>query len=127
MHSSCNSSVFVRWNSGPIEEDVAPVMDQKAFTSHLVKCLCGDHSFWKQRRQPSLSSSTLTLPSSGHESVNIVKSGKMKKGRCAECFTGQNKKRARVGTVYGCQQCEVCLCRDKCHDLYYSRLALPHQ
>ena len=34
---------YLRWNSGPVEEDVAPMMDKKSFTSALVKSLCGTY------------------------------------------------------------------------------------
>ena len=122
MHQQC----YVQWNSGPVEEDVTPMMDQKAFTSSLVKSLCGNHTSKKQRGRPSLSPPSLLLRTSGHESVNIVKAGILKRGRCAECCIGENRKRARVETVYGCLQCNVRLCRNKCHDLFHSRLTLPN-
>ena len=69
MYQQC----YVQWNSGPVEEDVTPMMDQKAFTSSLVKSLCGNHTSRKQSGRPSLSPPSLLLRTSGYESVNIVK------------------------------------------------------
>lgn len=87
--------------------------------------LCGNHTSRKQRGRPSLSPSSF-LRTSGHESVNIVKAGNLKRGRCPECCIGKNRKRARVETVYACLESNVRLCHDKCHDLFHSRLTLPN-
>lgn len=120
MYQQC----YLRWNSGPVEENVAPVMDQKSFTSKLVKSLCGTYRSRKLYGCPSLSPNSISLCASGHESVNVVKCGKLKRGRCSQCSMGAHKKRARVETVYGCLHCNVRLCRDKCHELYHSRPTL---
>ncbi|XP_022779646.1 piggyBac transposable element-derived protein 4-like [Stylophora pistillata] len=113
MYQQC----YLSWNSGPVEEDVAPLMDQKSFTSKLVESLCGTYTSHKLYGRPSLSPSSISLRALGHESVNVVKCGKLKRGRCCECSTDTHKKRARVETVYGCLHCNVSLCCDKCHDL----------
>ena len=76
MYQQCN----VQWNSDPVEEDVTPMKDQKASTSSLVKSLYGHHTFSKQGGRPSPSPSSLFLRTSGHESVNIVKAGNLKRG-----------------------------------------------
>ena len=120
MYQQC----YLSWNSGPVEENVAPMMDQKSFTSKLVKSLCGTYTSRKLYGHPSLSPSSISLHASGHKSVNVVKCGKLKRGRCSECSMGTHKKRARVETVYGCLHCNVRLCHDKSHDLYHSRLTL---
>lgn len=52
---------YLRWNSGPVEEDVAPMMDQKKFTSALVKSLCGPYTSRKRLGHPSLSPNSLSL------------------------------------------------------------------
>ncbi|PFX13075.1 PiggyBac transposable element-derived protein 1 [Stylophora pistillata] len=39
MYQQC----YLSWNSGPVEEDVAPMMDQKSFTSTLVNSLRGTY------------------------------------------------------------------------------------
>ncbi|KAK2547900.1 hypothetical protein P5673_032041 [Acropora cervicornis] len=32
---------YLKWNSGPMEDEVAPIFNQKEFSSSLVKSLCG--------------------------------------------------------------------------------------
>lgn len=59
MYQQC----YQRWNSCPVEEDVA----------HMTP-------------------NSIALRALGHESVNVVKSGKLKGGRCSECSTGVHKK-----------------------------------
>ena len=64
---------YLRWNSGPVEEDVAPIMDQMKFTSALVKSLCGTYTSRKHLGRPSLLPNSLSLRVPGHQSVNVVK------------------------------------------------------
>ena len=109
--------------SGPVEEEVKPMLTQKEFTSSIVKSLCGTFTSRKPRGRRSTSSPPL-VRLTGHESINIVKRGAMKKGRCHECSAGPNKKRSRVETYYGCLTCGIRLCRDQCHDTYHRRLAV---
>ena len=114
---------YVKWNSGPMEDEVAPILNQKEFSSSLVKSLCGTFTNRKPQGRPSPVQLPL-LRTPGHESVNVTKNGAMKRGRCHECSIGRNKKNARTETVYGCIQCQVRLCRDKCHDIYHSRITV---
>lgn len=86
---------YLQWNSGPVEEEVKPMLTQKEFTSSIVKSLCGTFTSRKPRGRPSDSSPPL-VRLTGDESVNLVKRGAMKKGRCHECSAGPNKKRARL-------------------------------
>lgn len=112
---------YQMWNSGPMEEEPPPLLDQKQFTSSLVRSLCGTFTCRKKTGRPP----AIPLPlvrSPGHESVNVVKAGAKRKGRCHYCAMGPNK-RARVETRFGCVRCSVRLCPDKCHDLYHARLA----
>lgn len=112
---------FYHFYSGPTEEDTN-AMTQKEFSSCLIKSLCENFSSRKQMGRPSLSSLPF-LRTDGHESVNMVKHGGLKRGICCECTIGPNKtKDHRVETVYGCLSCNVRLCRDKCHDMYHQRL-----
>lgn len=112
---------FVQWNSGPMDEDIPTMMTQKEFTSKLVKSLCGSFSSRKALGRPPNAGASVALVAK-HYSVNIVKRGILKRGRCYECSVGPNKKYDRVETVYGCEKCVVRLCRDKCHSIYHARL-----
>ena len=94
----CYQHCYLLWDSGPVEEEVSPMMSQKQFTSSLVKSLCGLFTNRKPRGHPLVSSPPI-LRNSGHESVNITKKGNLKRGRCYECSAGPNKKNARVETV----------------------------
>ena len=76
MYQQC----YLSWNSDPVEKNVAPMMDQKSFTSKLVKSLCGTYTSRKLYGCPSLSPSSISLRASGHEPVNVVKCGKLKRG-----------------------------------------------
>ena len=38
---------YLQWNSGPVEEEVKPMLTQKEFTSSIVKSLCG--TFYQQK------------------------------------------------------------------------------
>ena len=91
-------------NSGPMEEDPPRLLDQKEF--HLSQ----------------IERKTICCPLA-HGSVNVVKGGLLKKGRCHQCALGPNK-RPRVETRFGCVECQVHLCPGNCHDIYHARLAM---
>lgn len=118
MYQQC----YQKWNSGPMEEDPPRRLDQKEFSSSLVKSLCGTFTNRRPTGLPSAVPLSL-VHSPGHESVNLVKDGALKRGRCHQCSMGPNKK-AWTETVFGCLRCKVRLCRDKCHYLYHASLAV---
>jgi len=112
---------YVKWNSGPMENEPPPKLNQQEFSSSLVKSLCGTCT----NRKPQGQQSPVQLPllrTPGHESVNVTKNGAKKRGRCHDCSIGPNKKNARTETAYGCIQCQVQLRHDMCHDIYHSRI-----
>ena len=82
---------FVKWNSGPMEDDLPAILNQKDFSSNLVRSLCGTFTNRKPQGRPSSVQLPL-LRTPGHESVNVTKNGVMKRGRCHECSIGPNKK-----------------------------------
>lgn len=116
---------YIRWNSGPMADEPPSLLNQKEFSSSLVKSLCGTFSNRKAQGRPS-SVQLLLVRTPGHESVNVTKEGALKRGRCHECSIGPNKKKSRVETVYGCLQCQVRLCRDKCHDIFHGHIAMAN-
>ena len=56
----------------------------------------------------------------GHKSVNLAAHGLKPNRHCAECSLGVHETVCKE-TRFGCVTCDKCLCRDKCHDLYYQR------
>ena len=100
-------------------------MIQLEFRSKLVKELVGNFSC-RKRPGPNPRYRLPVVRSQGHENVNIVNRNIKKRGRCEYCSKGENKKNSnfRKETVYACAECEVRLCPDSCHDLYYQALPL---
>lgn len=117
MYQQC----YLRWNSGFVEENVVFMMDQKLFIFKLVKFFCGIYRLRKFYGCFFLLFNFIFFCVLDYEFVNVVKCGKLKRGRCFQCLMGVYKKRVRVEIVYGCLYCNVRLCRDKCYEFYYSR------
>lgn len=61
---------------------------------------------------------TLPLTDRGHELVDLVNLGLMKKGRCQECCLGGGP---RKETKFGCRTCAKRLCPTPCHSNYHKK------
>ena len=86
------SAVLSELEHWPCGGECSPYDGPEVISFKLVKSLCGTYMSRKLYGRPSLSPSSISLRASGHEFVNVVKCGKLKRGRCSECSTGTQKK-----------------------------------
>ena len=97
-------------------------LSHKDFISQLAKELLG--TFCSRKAPGPKVNPLYTLPlvrERGHESINVVSAGLLKRGRCSFCCL-RGGPYQRKETRSGCGKCLVRLCHEKCHDAFHKKL-----